>query len=181
MDKQNRLTPINRWQEHLLRWTNDSERGERFAHWLGKVLGGLQLRFAKNKPSDIIPWIPLKRPLAEATVALVSTAGVHLCSDTPFDLKTDATFRVIPRTTRNSELCITHEHYDRRDALRDPNLIFPLERLLELEAEGVIGRVADAHYGFGFTDNPDDLPEAGRAVGPLLAQAGVDLVILVPA
>jgi len=111
----------------------------------------------------------------------VSTAGVHLCSDTPFDLKTDASFRIIPRSAGNTELCITHEHYDRRDAVRDPNLVFPLERLLELETEGVIGRVADVNYGFGFTEDPLDLMAPGRKVGSLLAQANVDLVVLVPA
>jgi len=71
--------------------------------------------------------------------------------------------------------------YDHRYASRDLNLIFPLERLLELEAAGVIGRVADVHYGFGFVQDPRDLLPLGRQVGKLLAQVGVDLVILVPA
>jgi D-proline reductase (dithiol) PrdB len=181
MNDQNRLTPISRRRERLVRWANDTEWGERFARWLGKVLGGLQFRLEKIRPSSDIPWTPLKRPLSQATVAIVSTAGVHLCSDTPFDLETDASFRIIPRTASNTELCITHEHYDRRDAVRDPNLVFPLERLLELETEGVIGRVAEAHYGFGFTLDPLDLLAPGRKVGSLLEQAGVDLVVLVPA
>jgi hypothetical protein len=65
--------------------------------------------------------------------------------------------------------------------LRDLNLIFPLERLLELETAGIVGRVADVNYGFGFVQNPRDLLVSGRQVGKLLAQVGVDLVILVPA
>ncbi len=58
---------------------------------------------------------------------------------------------------------------------------FRLERLLELEAAGIIGLVADTHYGFGFVQDPRDLLAPGRKVGRLLAQAQVDLVILVPA
>jgi len=181
MNDRDRLTPINRRREYALRWVNDTVAGERFARWLGKVLVNLQLRLLKLRFEGNIPWTPLKRPLAEATVAIVSTAGIHLCSDTPFNLKTDASFRIIQRTDSNADFCITHEHYDRRDAIRDPNLVFPLERLLELEKEGVIGRVADVHYGFGFTDDPRDLLAPGRKVGSLLAQAGVDLVVLVPA
>ncbi len=181
MNDHNRLTPISHWREYLVRLANDTAWGERLARWVGKAAGGLQLRLEKIRPSSDIPWAPLKRPLSEATVAIVSTAGVHLCSDTPFDLETDASFRIIPRTASNTELCITHEHYDRRDAVRDPNLVFPLERLLELKTEGVIGRVADVHYGFGFTRDPLDLMAPGRKVGSLLAQAGVDLVVLVPA
>jgi D-proline reductase (dithiol) PrdB len=181
MNKRERLTPRSGWRERLVQWADDTEWGERFARWLGKVLGGLQFRLEKIRPSSDIPWTPLKRPLGQATVAIVSTAGVHLCSDTPFNLETDASFRIIPRTASNTDLCITHEHYGHRDAERDPNLVFPLERLLELEAEGVIGRVADVHYGFGFTRDPLDLLAPGRTVGSLLAQAGVDLAVLVPA
>jgi D-proline reductase (dithiol) PrdB len=181
MNDQDRLTPISRRREYGLRWINDTASGERFARWLGDALVGLQLRLVKLLPTGDIPWTPLKRPPAEATVAIISTAGVHPCSDTPFDLRTDASFRIIPRTASNTDFCITHEHYDRRDAIRDPNLVFPLERLLELERESVIGHVADVHYGFGFTDDPRDLLAPGRKVGSFLAQAEVDLVVLVPA
>ena len=144
--KDTRLTPIGRLQERLLAVTNDTKWGQRFAYWLGRTLGGLEYRFKRVPTSQDIPWVPLRRPLAEATVAMVTTGGVHLCSEEPFNLRSDASFRVIPRTALPDELCITHEHYDRRDAAADLNLIFPLTRLLELEARGIIGRVADDHY-----------------------------------
>lgn len=182
MNERDRLTPIGRRRERGLRWTNESAWGERVARWLGSTFGGWQLRLEHIRPSSSdIPWTLLRRPLAQATVALVSTAGIHLCADTPFVLKSDASFRAIPRAARPADLCITHEHYDRRDAARDVNLVFPLQRLLELEGEGVVGRVADTHYGFGFTDDPLDLLAPGREVGMLLAQAGVDLALLTPA
>jgi D-proline reductase (dithiol) PrdB len=181
MNEQTRLTPASRWRERLLRLANDTAWGEHLAYWVGKVGGGLQLRLEKLRPSNVIPWTPLRRPIAQATIAIVTTGGVHLCADRPFELRTDASFRAIPRSATSIDLCITHEHYDRRDALHDLNLIFPLERLLELEAESIVGRVADVHYGFGFIQDPRDLLEPGRNVGRLLAQAHVDLVILVPA
>jgi D-proline reductase (dithiol) PrdB len=181
MNEQKRLTPISPWRERLVRLANDTEWGEHLAYWVGKVAGGLQLRLEKLRPAGEIPWTPLRRQIAQATVAIITTGGVHLCRDEAFDLKTDASFRAIPRSASSDDLCITHEHYDRRDALQDLNLIFPLERLLELEAAGIVGRVADVHYGFGFVEDPRDLLGSGRRVGKLLAQAGVDLVILVPA
>jgi D-proline reductase (dithiol) PrdB len=174
------LTPINRVRERMVRWANDSERGQRLARWIGESLGILQLRL-KVHSSNEIPWTPLRRPLAQATVAIVTTGGIHLCTDAPFDLHSDASFRAVPRSATQAELCITHEHYDRRDAARDPNLIFPLQRLLELETEGIVGRVADVHYAFGFARDPHDLLAPGRKVGTLLAQAHVDLAVLVPA
>jgi D-proline reductase (dithiol) PrdB len=180
LQKHTRLTPTSRLRERLARWANDTELGERIARWIAKVPGVLQFHL-KVKLSRQIPWTPLRRPLAEATVAIVATGGVHCCADQPFDLKTDASFRAIPRSATTEDLCISHDRYDRRDAERDLNLVFPLERLLELEAEGVIGHVAETHYGFGHTDDPQELIAPGHKIADLLATAHVDLVLLVPA
>ena len=180
-NKDTRLTPIKWRRERFLPLTTDTIWGQRFAYWLGKTLGGLEFRLKRVPTSQDIPWVPLRRPLAEATVALVTTGGVHPCSEKPFNLRSDASFRVIPRTTLPNELCITHEHYDRRDAAADLNLVFPLERLLALEARGIIGQVAHDHYGFGFVEKPRELLAPGHQVGVMLAQAHVDLAILVPA
>src|SRR5260370_2194595 len=171
MNKQTRFTPTSRWRERLLRLTNDPAWGEHFAYWFGKVAGGLQLRLERLRPSGEIPWTPLRRPIAQATVAIVTTGGVHLCADRPFELRTDASFRAIPRGASSADLCITHSHYDRRDSLRDLNLIFPLERLLELEAEPIVGRVADVHYSFGFTHDPRHLLAHAPKLARLLAQS----------
>ena len=100
-------------------------------------------------------------------MALIGTGGFHLCTDTPFRLESDASFRVIPGSAEASALCITHEHYDRRDAARDLNLIFPLERLHELERERVIGRVAEEHFGFGFTKQPEDYAAPAHEIAPV--------------
>jgi D-proline reductase (dithiol) PrdB len=181
MNTDPRLTPAaHRLQEWVVRKVNDTAWGEQFARWMGKVPGVWQLRWKVGKQGEI-PWTPLKRPLAEVTIALVTTGGVHLCSDQPFRLTSDHSFRLIPRSASSTDLCITHEHYDRRDAARDLNLIFPLERLLELEAQGVVGHAAETHYGFGFTDNPHDLFSPGHTIGTLLARANVDLALLVSA
>lgn len=179
-EKDSHVTPSHPFREWGLRISNDTAWGERLARWMGKVLGGVQLHWKVGVPQEI-PWAPFQKSLAEATVALVTTGGVYCCSDQPFVLKSDASFRTIPRTTTSVELCITHEHYDRRDAARDLNLIFPLPRLLELEAEGIIGHVAETHYGFGFTENPHDLLLPGHELGTRLSQARVDLALLVPA
>ena len=46
------------------------------------------------------------------------------------------------------DLMISHTHFDRTDADQDINCVFPLTRLKELAAEGIIGGVAPTHYGF---------------------------------
>jgi D-proline reductase (dithiol) PrdB len=87
---------------------------------------------------------------------------------------------VIPRDANADDLAISHQAYDRTDALRDINLVFPLERLRELEAEGVIGRVTDEHFGFGLSQDPKSLLGSGTDVGRRPAKANVDLAVLVP-
>jgi len=50
-----------------------------------------------------IPWAPLRKPISESTVALISTGGVHLRSDRPFNVNGDTTYRIIPKETAPSE------------------------------------------------------------------------------
>src|SRR5467141_5032648 len=116
--------------------------GTAFGHWVSRLIAMPQLR---RLATGEIPWTPLRRPLAQSTVALISTGGVHLRSDRPFNLNGDPTFRVIPKAAPPADLAISHQTYDRTDALRDINLVFPIERLRELEAERVIGRLAEEH------------------------------------
>src|SRR5262249_10799396 len=139
-------TPIGWLKESWARWLSTTALGGAFGHWAGRTIALPQLR---RLASGTIPWTPLQKPVSESTVVLISTGGVHLRSDRPFKLNSDSSFRVISKDARPSDLAISHQAYDRSDALRDINLVFPLERLRELEAEHVIGRLADDHYGFG--------------------------------
>ena len=94
---------------------------------------------------DTTPWAPVVKPLADMTVALITTAGVHLKTDSPFDMNNksgDGSFRVIHSGVQTDDLAITHDYYDHTDADLDVNIVFPLDRLRELSAEGIVGAVA---------------------------------------
>lgn len=173
-------TPSNPIIEAFVRWVSGTGRGQTFGHWVSRVLAVPEQR---RLTSDTIPWSPFQRPLREATVALVTTSGVHLRDDPPFNLDGDPTFRIIPRTAEAGDLAISHRAYDRTDALRDINLVFPLQRLREMEAEGAIGRVADRHYGFGLVEvgHGAELVAPGQEVGRLLKRDRIDLALFVPA
>lgn len=152
--------------------------GTAFGRWISKLIALPQLR---KLTGGEVPWTPLRKPLAESTVALVSTGGVHLRKDRPFNLNGDPTFRIIPKNSLASDMAISHQAYDRTDALKDINLVFPIERLRELEAEHVIGRLADDHYGFGLMGSAKALMPAIKEVARRISESGVDLVLLVPA
>lgn len=135
-----------------------------------------------------IPWARLGRPLQDATVGLVTTAGVHLRSQPPFDMNDpdgDPSFREMPADAAHETLTITHKYYDHSAADLDPNVVLPLDRLRELAAEGMIGRVARFAYSFmGHIQGAhlaaltaDTAPEVARR----LAGGGADAVVLTPA
>jgi len=134
-----------------------------------------------------VPWTPVEKKLSESTVALVTTAGVHLKSQTPFDMDDklgDASFRALPSDTPIEEYAITHDYYDHRDADTDLNIVFPIERLREFQSSGATGGLADTNYGFmGHIDGAyiERLTkETAPEVASRLRAAQVDVVLLTP-
>lgn len=127
-----------------------------------------------------IPYTPRNRELRDATFALVSTAGVHLRDQQPYDIAGDNTWRLFPGDVQASQLMVTHAHYDHHDADQDINCIFPIDRLRELAAEGVIGGVSNKHLGFmGYTQQMRDLYErAAPEMAKIIARSSADAVLL---
>jgi D-proline reductase (dithiol) PrdB len=156
---------------------------ERFRRWL-KLIAEMhdEANFTANEK---IAWAPLRKPLSECSVALVSTAGVHLKSQPVHDLLNphgDTSFREIAGDTPTSDLAVDHVHYDTTDATNDPNCVFPLDRLRELVELGMIGAIAPMHYGFmGFIPDGRLLRDTTAPIVAerLLAQ-GTDVVVLTP-
>ena len=123
-------------------------------------------------------------PLAKRRVAIVSTAGLHRRDDTPFSNGSGATgYRVIPGDTPSGDLLMSHisVNFDRSGFRRDINLVFPLDRLREMAADGEIGSVADIHYSFmGAPFPPTRFEARARELAALLHRDKVDAAILLP-
>jgi D-proline reductase (dithiol) PrdB len=150
---------------------------------LVKLLTGLY----KPIESEGIPWTPLKKALKDSTVAVVTTAGVHDKARKPFDMADpngDPTFRVIDISNPLNSLMITHDYYDHKDADRDINVVFPIDRLKEFEQEGIIGGLSALHYGFmGHIMGPhiETLVKiTAPQVANLLKSDRIDIVLLTP-
>ena len=133
------------------------------------------------------PWTDFTGALSKARVALVTTAGVHLASQKPFDMKDpdgDPTYRGIPSQSPRDAYTITHDYYDHSDADTDLNIVFPIDRMREMAEAGEIGSMAPVNYGFmGHIDGPhiDTLvKKTAPEVAALLKGDGVDVVLLTP-
>ena len=151
----------------------------------------LSLRlFIKTYPwrrIDPVPFHPLTKPLSEAKVAIVSTAGLVLASQPPFDEHVrggDYSFREIPDDTDVRTLVDAHRSnsYDHAGVHADPNLGMPLDRLHELVASGEIAAANHRHFSLmGSITAPGRLvATSAPAVASLLAADAVDAVLLVP-
>jgi D-proline reductase (dithiol) PrdB len=126
------------------------------------------------------PWVT-GPALSRRRVAIVSSAGLVLRGEDPFRGR-DPDYRVIRSETKPDELLISHIsiNFDRTGFQEDWNVIFPLDRLSELAAEGSIGSVAATHYSFmGATDPAPMEPHARQLAGRLKSDQ-VDAVILSP-
>ena len=102
-----------------------------------------------------VPFTPFDRELAKSTIAIVTAGGVHLKEQEPFNIADelgDLGYRVFPAEVESSQLMVTHHHYDHADADKDINVVFPIDVLRDLHAEGFIGGIAKKHFGYmGYT------------------------------
>jgi D-proline reductase (dithiol) PrdB len=139
-------------------------------------------RYAELECPDFAttPWVA-GPPLAERRVAIVSSAGLVVRGEKPFRGR-DADYRVIPSATRPDQLLLSHIsiNLDRTGFQEDWNVVFPLDRLNELAAEGEIGSVAATHYSFMGATDPVQMEGHAREVAGLLKEDQVDAVILSP-
>jgi D-proline reductase (dithiol) PrdB len=109
---------------------------------------------ARPLPTETEPvWAPFEPRLAEATIALLTSAGLSIEGEQPaFDLDRerseptwgDPTHRVIPHATA-TPLAMSHLHVNSADVLADRNVALPIDVLDDLVGEGRVGAAATNH------------------------------------
>ena len=126
-------------------------------------------------------WVTPK-PLATATVAIVTSAALHTAEDDRFT-STDTSYRFIDRDRRDLVLGHWSGNFDRTGIVLDLDVVYPIDRLEELAAQGVIGAVAPRHVAFA-GNQPDDVAtirlDSGPAAAAALRADGVDVVVFTP-
>ena len=101
---------------------------------------------------DDVPFTPLKKPLAESSLALVSTSEIasRRWKDQRLPLERGEAANVygVPVDTPVEELYSRTDSYDMNaTTLDDVNSYFPVTRLQELAEAGRIGSLAPTAYG----------------------------------
>jgi D-proline reductase (dithiol) PrdB len=126
------------------------------------------------------PWTA-PPPLTETRIALVTTSGLSRRGDDTFRPGA-ADYRVIPDEIASSDLIMSHVsvNYDRSGFQQDINVVFPIDRLHELVADGVVGSAASLHYSFMGATEPEKMEAKARALAGMLKEDGVNAVLLTP-
>ncbi len=138
-------------------------------------------------------WAPFEKPLAEATLAVLSSAGIFL-PDTQesFDVERerrephwgDPSWRAIPRDVSQERIDAAHLHINTEHVKRDVGVALGLRALAALEADGVIGRLATENYSvMGFQQAGCEVwqSKTGPEIAGRLRDAAVDALLLAPA
>ncbi len=129
---------------------------------------------------ETMPFV-LGPPLSQRKIAIVSSAGLFRRGTEPFRGR-DSDYRIIPGDTAWQDLLTSHisVNFDRTGLQEDWNVAFPLDRLRELMAEGVVGVLADTHYSFMGAADPLGMEPHAHELAGRLKQDEVDSVLLTP-
>jgi D-proline reductase (dithiol) PrdB len=103
------------------------------------------------------PFTPARRALPMLNLALISTAGAYIDGTDPFDTSAkdgDPNFREIPIDVEEEDLRYAARGYDPAIVQEDRNVQIPIDRLLDLQANGVIGSLNEVWWSLnGFIPN----------------------------
>jgi hypothetical protein len=161
-----------------------------------------QIRGYTGEPQweyDQGPFASLRKPVSGSRLVLLTSSGHFVAGDDPEPLgvenlseeeaierivdfmRTEPTLSPVPADTPVESLRVRHPGYDVRGARTDPNVVFPLEHLRDLEREGIIGELAPSAYSFvGTCSQRLLLGEAGPQWAWSLGRQGIDVALLVP-
>jgi D-proline reductase (dithiol) PrdB len=163
---------------------NVERAADEWAAWEARCSVSHAGHFASRR-NQSVAFHRVDKPQSALRVALATSGGLYVDGLQPFDMIShagDDSIRWIPGDVATARLRFAHDHYDHTDPDRDPNCIFPLDRLRELAAEAAIGSVAPRHVGFmGWIPNPARFAESvvPGVVSTLIADR-VDAVVLTP-
>ncbi len=135
---------------------------------------------------DDVPFTPLKKPLAESRLALVSTSEIAVRDwddqRTPLEKGEIGNVYSFPSDTPAGDLYSHSRSFDKHaTTLEDVNAFFPVTRLQELQAEGRFASLAPSLHGVynAYSQRKTreaDAPEVLRR----LRDEDVDVAVLTP-
>lgn len=126
------------------------------------------------------PWVGAA-PLSQRTIGILTSAALHPRSEPPF-APGSSEVRMLDASLPVADIVMSHVsiNYDRSGFSRDINIAYPIDRLRELAAEGVIGRVAPVHFSVMGSTDPATMGATVDAIAARCKTEGIDALLLCP-
>lgn len=151
-------------------------------------------KMSDRQPELPIPWTPMPDSLQECKFGLVTSGGLfHQAIDPPFDLERekrepvwgDPSYRTISDDIQQTEVGVSHLHFNTQPVRSDINILLPIHRFRKLAADGEIGGLANNAYSFmGYQGFPPDTTAWEETYGPQVVEKfkeeKVNCVLLTP-
>lgn len=131
-----------------------------------------------------IPLPKLEKPLKEAKVALVTDGGLVPKGNpdrmVPVNSKTFQKYSIEGKDELDpADYEVSHQGYDNKFVLQNPNRLVPVDALRKIAAEGKIGSMLDSYYTTAGVMTPMGMgKKIGEGIADALKKDGVDAVIL---
>jgi hypothetical protein len=142
---------------------------------------------ARKEPRELVAssksaWCPVKKPLNQSRVALLTSAALRLASQEPFIPREDVSYRLVPSDPGTGEIIIDHHSGIGRVPKQDPEIIFPRTALAALARKGVVGSLSPFHVSVmgGVRRQKEIEGELAPTIAGELTKFEVDLALLVP-
>jgi D-proline reductase (dithiol) PrdB len=151
-----------------------------FARWNGDLK---TYPYVYNRRS---PFTPARRALPLLNLALISSAGAYIDGTNPFDEQArggDFTYREIPIEVTAEDLRFTARGYDPTAVQTDLNSQIPIQRLLEYQANAVIGQLNSVWWSFcGYIPDAAKFAETTvRQITERITRYEVQAALIIPA
>ena len=126
------------------------------------------------------PWSPFKKRLSESKIAVLTTGGIYVEGQKPFNTDGDWSYRKIPLDTPQEQLRVAHTHYDTTGVAEDIDSVLAIHRLQDMVSDGLVAKALTPTYSFmGYVPEPSGLMEdTGPEVAGLLKGEGVEGVVI---
>ena len=174
---------------------NFSQIVEHVCEWQKRAYSSEDKKFTY----DDGPFTPLQKRVSDSSLALITSTGHFVEGKDPEPLgaknmtqqeaiekisefvKEAPQLSTLPVDTPEDKLRVRHGGYDIRGVQADPNVAFPLQRLLDLEHEGVVGQLIRQAYSFvGACSQKRLLNQTGPQWIEIFQQQPMDVALLVP-
>jgi D-proline reductase (dithiol) PrdB len=150
-----------------------AERRSRFESYAAEY------RFDHSEP---MPWMPLRRELRVAKLAMITTSGIRTKSTPPFSIdriRGTAEYRELTIHQLKNDYTFDDSGFETREAYRDLNVLVPVDPVIDLAETKVIGELDETLYSFvGHCEDVSMLRASAAAVADKLHDSGVDVAFI---